>query len=200
MNFLAHLHLSGKYEQLLIGNFIADFLKGGIDRSHLSQEMLLGIKLHHAIDSFTDKHSIVRQGTQRLRKSYGKYAPVVIDVFYDHFLAHNWSLFHEQQLPSFAQEAYQILQNHHQYLPPKVQQILPYMKAQDWLSNYAKFYGIEQALQGLSRRASFQNNMSNGIADLKKHYEAFNSEFLDFYPEIILHIAPFWKEAAQLRP
>lgn len=194
MNFLAHLHLSGDYPQLLVGNFIADFLKGRLHHV-LPEGIERGIRLHRAIDSFTDKHPIVRQGTKRLHKSYGKYAPVVIDVFYDHFLAKNWLAFHEQSLPVFAQDTYQTLQTHYEWLPPKVRLLLPQMISQDWLSNYAVFYGIEKALEGLSKRASFANTMHDALYELELHYEVFNEEFMSFFPEIIAHARPFLEEA-----
>ena len=197
MNFLAHLHLSGGYPQLLIGNFIADFLRGGIKKNKLPENILRGVRLHHAIDSFTDSHEMVRAGTKRLQPNYGKYSPVIIDVFYDHFLAKNWENFHPKQLPDFAQDVYKVLQNNPKHLPPKVKQLLPYMVSQDWLTNYAGFYGIERALEGLSRRASFQNTMNEAIVELKEHYELFDQEFMAFFPDILQHIQPFLQEAKE---
>jgi acyl carrier protein phosphodiesterase len=196
MNFLAHVHLSGGFPQLTVGNFIADFLRGGA-HPHLPPGVRKGIELHRTIDAFTDAHPVVQVGIRRLRGRFRKYAPVVVDVFYDHFLAANWDAFHPTPLPEFAQQAYRLLDKHQAWLPPKVRQMLPYMATQDWLSNYAGFYGIGKALEGLSRRASFENVMHEGIADLQEHYDEFNREFLAFFPEMLQQVRPFWEEASQ---
>ena len=191
MNFLAHCHLSGKNEELLVGNFMADFLKGK-PSYNLPTEVLRGIELHHAIDQFTDKHPLVKQGYQRLRPQYGRYAAVIMDVFYDHLLAVNWELFHEQHLSDFAQWVYAVFQAHQDLFPPRAQRILPSMIKYDWLSNYTGTYGIERALEGLSRRASFENRMDEALEALLRDFNIFNEEFLIFFPEILTHVQPFW--------
>ena len=72
MNLLAHIFLSGDADQLLIGNFIADFIKGN-RFEHLEPEMIRGIYLHRFIDSYTDRHPLVKQSARRLQPKFGKY-------------------------------------------------------------------------------------------------------------------------------
>ena len=85
MNYLAHLYLSGNNADLLLGNFIADHLKGA-DRKRIYPEAIKrGIALHRRIDTFTDAHPVVAESKVRVREQFGKYAPVIVDVFYDHF-------------------------------------------------------------------------------------------------------------------
>ncbi len=195
MNFLAHCYLSGGHEKLLIGNFMADFLRGP-QEGRWPEPIMRGIHLHRAIDEFADSHPLVKQGYHRLRPKYGRYAAVIIDVFYDHLLAQNWESFHQQPLPAFAESVYQSLETNAELLPPKAKRILPHMVTHDWLSNYAGHYGIERALEGLSRRASFANRMDEALQALLEDYELFNQEFLNFFPEMIEEAQPFWAKAS----
>ena len=89
MNFLAHLFLSGEPGELMVGNFIADSVKGNA-MNDFSEGIQKGIILHRAIDTFTDSHNEMQKSKERLRPRYKKYAPVITDIFYDHFLAVNW--------------------------------------------------------------------------------------------------------------
>ena len=103
MNFLAHLYLSGDNEQIIVGNFIGDFVKGRNALQTFDPTIALGIELHRAIDQFTDTHPVVRSSKDRLRPKYRHYAGVIVDIFYDHFLARKWNDYHKTPLPEFAQ-------------------------------------------------------------------------------------------------
>ncbi|MGB0521552.1 MAG: ACP phosphodiesterase [Flammeovirgaceae bacterium] len=184
MNFLAHIYLSGESEELLIGNFIADFIKGN-RYDHYSDEIIRGIQLHRAIDQFTDQHVMVKKGTKRLRPLYGKYSSVIIDVFYDHFLAKNWALYHDNSLQDHAQHVYSIFNKYMHQLPARVQSFIPSMIQHNWLVNYGKFYGIERSLESIAKRARFKNNMANAIEALKKDYKHLDKEFNLFFPYVI---------------
>src|SRR5438477_11389856 len=107
MNFLAHIYLSGSDEQIMIGNFIADFVKGNKKNEYPSR-IKKGIELHRLIDDFTDHHAITLRSKERIRQRQGKYAAVVIDIFYDHFLAKNFSEYHPQPLKEFSEKTYAV--------------------------------------------------------------------------------------------
>src|SRR5258708_857949 len=102
MNFLAHVYLSGDHSKVLVGNFIGDFVKGKYLRDRYEPEIAKGIELHRAIDYFTDLHPIVRQSKNRLRPKYNHYSGIIVDIFYDHFLAANWNQDSEVTLPEYA--------------------------------------------------------------------------------------------------
>src|SRR5436190_842749 len=87
MNFLAHLYLSGDDADVMTGNFIGDFVRGRNLAEQFGEKIARGIELHRAIDAFTDHHSVVKQSKTRLRPKYGHYSGVIVDIFYDHFLA-----------------------------------------------------------------------------------------------------------------
>ncbi|WP_026998965.1 ACP phosphodiesterase [Eisenibacter elegans] len=185
MNFLAHIFLSGTAsEQLLIGNFIGDFVRGKQLQTY-SPEVQAGVRLHRAIDSYTDHHPLVKQSAQRLKADYGKYAPVIVDVYYDHFLATHWHQYHPQQsLAQFAQSRYAIFQKHQALLPERVQYLLPYMISQDWLLNYQQLSAIDRALCRLAERATFDSGLERAIHNLEAEYSAFEQDFLTFFPDV----------------
>src|SRR4051812_25235509 len=126
MNFLAHAYLSGDSEELLIGNFIADAVKGSAINNY-SGDIKNGILLHRSIDTFTDQHPVVHQSIVRLRPSYHKYAGVLVDIFYDHFLAKNWKDYSSVELNKFVSHVYRVMQDNFSQLPHRSQELLPYM-------------------------------------------------------------------------
>ncbi len=184
MNFLAHLHLSGNNPEVMVGNFIGDFVKGRDLSSVYGTGIANGIVLHRAIDDFTDHHPIVKASKTRLFPTYRHYSAVIVDIFYDHFLAANWNVYSTESLDNYAARSYQIVLNHHSILPERVNQMLSYMMKGNWLVNYASIDGIQRALTGMSRRATFESKMQDATHDLERSYEAFQSEFDQFFPEL----------------
>lgn len=185
MNFLAHIYLSGSNPKIMVGNFIGDFVKGRNLMDQFEPEIVKGITLHRSIDEFTDHHPVVQESKQRLRPKYRHYAAVIVDVFYDHFLARYWSNYHTEHLSHFSAQAYSTIQDHWLILPEDVKQMLPYMMNDNWLLNYGKIEGIHRALHGMSRRTRFESKMDESVDELKTHYELFRKEFELFFPDLI---------------
>ncbi|KAA3438297.1 acyl carrier protein phosphodiesterase [Rufibacter hautae] len=183
MNYLAHLFLSGDDEDLRLGNFIADSVRGAQTLLY-PDRVQQGIRLHRLIDSFTDSHPIVAETKERLRPKFRKYAAVVADVYYDHFLAANFQAFSPQPLPDFAQLAYAQVQARPELLPERVHHFLPYMVRHNWLVSYAQIEGITRALQGLSSRAKFDSGMETAGEELLLNYSFYQLEFERFFPEL----------------
>lgn len=187
MNFLAHIYLSGDDEDILLGNFIADMVKGRqIDNFH--QGIVDGIMLHRKIDTFTDTHPIVDQSKMRLRNKYRLYAGVVVDMYYDHFLAKNWNDYSQYSLTRFVKEAYHVLLKNYFLLPVRAKNMLPYMVSSNWLLGYATLDNLQRFFEGMARRTPFKSGMENAVEDLKLHYEAFENEFRTFFPELIAYV------------
>ena len=184
MNFLAHIYLSGDDPNIMVGNFIGDFVKGRNLTEQFGTAVAKGIELHRAIDEFTDSHPVVRLSKLRLRAGYGHYAPVIVDVFYDHFLAKNWNDYNDLLLPDFAEKTYQTIENFNTILPEDVKRMLPYMIRGNWLVNYSRIEGIQRALTGMSRRTKFNSKMDESVNDLRAHYDDFKKEFETFFPEL----------------
>jgi len=187
LNFLAHIYLSGDSPKIMVGNFIGDFVKGNQLQSY-EEDIQLGIRVHRAIDSYTDSHKVVKQSKVRLSEKYRHYSGVIVDVYYDHFLAKNWERFHNDPLEVYVKESYSTILSYDEILPKQVKRMLSYMIPQNWLVSYRDLDGIGQALTGLSKRTTFDSGMEFAINDLKEHYEEFESEFLNFFEDLREHV------------
>jgi len=187
MNFLAHIYLSGDNDQLKIGNFIADSIKGK-NYTHYSKEIQNGIVLHRAIDTFTDTHPIVRKSVSRLFDRYGHYSRIIVDILYDHFLAANWKDYSDIPLKTYTEDFYKLLQHNFEILPKPVQNFLPYMVADNWLYNYRKIEGIEKILFQMNRRIKYRTKMHLAVEELREYYEEFEEEFKRFFEELRAYV------------
>jgi acyl carrier protein phosphodiesterase len=186
MNFLAHIYLSGDNELITIGNFVADGIRGNKYKNY-PEDIQIGIQLHRAIDTFTDAHPIFRKCTKRLHKNYGHYSGVIIDIFYDHFLAKNWKDYSEIPLADYINDFYKSLNKNFDILPEKFQRLTPIMIEGNWLLSYATIEGIQLVLNGMNRRTKGRSRMNEATNELKIHYEAFEQDFKAFFKELITY-------------
>ena len=184
MNFLAHIYLSGNNELVTIGNFIADGIKGK-DYKKFTKDIQTGILLHREIDTFTDAHKTVRQSTKRLHEKYSHYSGVIVDILYDHFLAKNWSTYSSIPLEDYIETFYDSLEEHYEILPIRIQKMMPYLIADNWLLSYASIDGISRVLDGMNRRTKHRSGMNMAIHELEEFYNEFENEFTDFFDELI---------------
>jgi acyl carrier protein phosphodiesterase len=183
MNFLAHIYLSGKNDHLKIGNFMADGIHGkNFDEFPLDVQK--GIRLHREIDYFTDFHPIFRQSKHRLHQRYGHYSGVIIDIFYDHFLAKNFSRYSDQSLEDFSANFYKLLDENFEILTPRFKMILPTLKEENWLVLYATIEGISNILYNMDRRTRLKSKMQFSVEELTSFYSEFETEFTLFFVEM----------------
>lgn len=186
MNFLAHIYLSGNNDLLKIGNFMADSIRGNSYENY-PDEIKKGILLHRSIDSFTDMHPIYRKSKHRLHEKYGHYSGVIMDIFYDHFLAKNWANYSNKKLEDYADEFYQLLRDNYDLLTEKVQGMMPYMIARNWLVSYASISGLEMILFQMDHRTKNRVAMHESIIELQTFYAEFEEEFTLFFIELEKH-------------
>lgn len=183
MNFLAHIYLSGKDEDLIIGNFIADSIKG---KKYLNYPPRIqkGILLHRAIDYYTDTHPVVKKSSSRLFPNYSHYSSVIVDIFYDHFLAANWKDYSDESLESYIAHFYLLLEKRFSVLPAPVQRFFPYMVEENWLLSYATISGIKRILYQMNQRTGGKSKMDLATEDLRKYYREFETDFQQFFPDL----------------
>ena len=186
MNFLAHIYLSGDDDLVKIGNFMADSIPGPRYNDY-SPDIKKGILLHRAIDTFTDAHPIFRKSKHRLHEKYGHYSGVIIDIFYDHFLAKNWKKYSSISLEETASAFYENLQFNYDLLTEPVKKMMPYMIARNWLVSYATIEGLTVILFQMDHRTKNRVAMHESIEELKEFYSEFEVEFTQFFEEIRLH-------------
>jgi acyl carrier protein phosphodiesterase len=186
MNFLAHIYLSGDSDLMKIGNFMADGVRGN-KYLELHSEIQKGIILHRNIDTFTDAHPIFRQSTKRLHANYHHFSGVIVDVFYDHFLAKNWNLYSDEKLEVYVDNFYNSLDSNHDLLTEKAQMMKPYMIQQNWLLSYQTIDGIEKILSQMDNRIKRESNMRFSVQELKLFYKEFEDDFTIFFNDLRIH-------------
>lgn len=184
MNYLAHIYLSGDDEDVMIGNFMADGVKG---KAYLDypEGIKKGILLHRFIDDYTDNHPTVLETKVLFRPTYHKLSPILVDMLYDHYLAKYWSNYHSKSLRKFVDDVYARLKKRHKELTPRVQQMLPYMIQYDWLFNYQFQEGMERVLNGMSRRVPSGKVLINGWRDLEPIYDEVKQQFEVFFKDLM---------------
>ena len=186
MNFLAHIYLSGDNDLIKIGNFMADGIRGKNYKNY-PPDIQKGIILHRAIDTFTDAHPIFRQSTKKLHSRYHHYAGVIVDVFYDHFLAKNWVKYSNEDLDNYITAFYESLSENIPVLTEKTIGMMPYMMKQNWLLSYQTIDGIKNILTQMDSRTKNQSKMRFATEELIEFYTEFEQEFTAFFEELRAH-------------
>lgn len=146
-----------------------------------------GIILHREIDTFTDAHPIFRQSTKRLHANYHHYSGIIVDIFYDHFLAKNWSHYSDETLEDFTERFYQSLRDNYDFLTEKTQKMIPYLIDQNWLMSYQTIEGIENVLSKMDNRMKRNSIMRLSVAELRTFNSEFEQEFTTFFAALIQH-------------
>lgn len=187
MNFLAHLLLSGPHAELALGNYLADLLHPR-DIPDLSPEVLEGVDMHHRIDRFTDSHPRVSRSKERVRLLAGKYAPVVIDVWYDLLVVEEWSQLAWIPFEDFQEEVYRMLLAMCEKAPDHLQHRIRDMVAHRWLETYRSREGIRQVFRRMSHRASRPETLIKAGEGLDTFHEDLRGDLRAFFPDLRDHI------------
>lgn len=186
MNFLAHVYLSFDNQEVAIGNFIADQIKG-TNYEEFSPDIQKGIQLHRLIDEFTDSHPIYKKWCRTIFKDQGHYARVVVDILFDYFLAKNWSEYHTLTLEEFSADFYNLLESNRKILPERVLYMMPYMVTHNWFVKYRSLDGIDRILKGMHKRANYSSTMNTAVELISTYNDAFEGDFKCFFNELIVY-------------
>ncbi len=187
MNYLAHLYLADPDPEAWLGSLMGDFVKGAIDSS-LPPVIRQNIELHRSIDAFTDAHPIVGASKRRLHPEFRRYGGILVDIFYDHFLAGEWARFARLPLDHFARSVYAVLIAHYDTLPVPMRRSISYMIISDLLLSYRDLAGVERALRGIEGRLKRPSRLSEAIADLRAHYSDLRSDFNVFFSALMAYV------------
>lgn len=198
MNYLAHVLLSHDTPAAITGAMLGDFVKG---RAPLdwSEEVRAAIVLHRAIDRYTDRHAVVVASRRLVSPARRRFAGVLVDIFFDHFLARHWRRYHSRPLPEFTQEVYAVLLPQRARFPERLQRILPSMAQQDWLASYADISAVDAALNGIACRFRYPERaqvLATAVDELDGNYGRFERYFLQFFPGL----RGFVKEYVEAKP
>jgi acyl carrier protein phosphodiesterase len=187
MNYLVHLYLAGSDEESIIGNFIADHVKGSHWKSY-SEGIQTGIKMHRAVDDFTDHHPLILETKKYFSKDFGLASGILVDVFFDHLFALEWiENKSKQSLQDFTNQTHTILVKHQSILPEKSQRFLGYMLEYNILYEYHSIEGIEQTLRGLSRRLKDRFRLWEAVNIFQENKNEMKILFNGFLKELSLH-------------
>lgn len=188
MNYLFHLYLAEPTPESLLGALMGDFVKGPLD--HFPPALREGIMRHRRLDRFASESEDFRRSRRRLDESYGHCRAILVDVFYDHFLALRWSEYSPLPLETFAEKVYRLLQSRRNQLPPPLREVVPRMIAGNWLVSYRDPESVGIALERLSRRLRRPNPLADGLRALRAEYEGLEADFRRFLPAARDHLGP----------
>lgn len=190
MNFLAHTFLSCLDEDLLIGNFMADFISRE-EVKNLAPNYQEGIKLHQKIDAYTDQHEAVKRAISILRPSQAKYAPVTCDIVFDYFLTINWNQYSNENIIKFTEKIYTILQNKSATYPQKLRDLLPKMIKDDFLLSCKNPERLQITFERVKKRAKFENNFHKATEIMLLHHDDLDNCFKAFFPDLMTYVGDY---------
>ena len=182
MNFLAHSYLSFSEEQL-VGNMIADFVKNR-DVARLPESIQKGIKLHRAIDTFTDAHPLIHEAKAPFRPLVRLYSGAFVDVAFDYFLANDTTENSQCEWQEHSQRVYAVLRRYEEFLPEVFKKVLDKMQQDDWLYNYRNEWGIEYSFRNVVNKAQFLDKTINVFPAFLANKDFLREKYEIFFPEI----------------
>lgn len=189
MNWLAHLHLSEPTPEFRLGSLLPDLVSSP-ELAAQPAAFQPGIRRHLRIDAFTDAHPVFRNSVRRLPPPYRRFGGILVDVFYDHFLARHWTAFSPSPLPEFTAEVYDGFPSHWSGLSERVRLGLQKMQAEDWLGSYRETSGITATVERIGRRLRQPVDLTPSIRILEENHAVFQADFSAFYPELQAHVRP----------
>ncbi|MEX3070828.1 ACP phosphodiesterase [Vibrio alginolyticus] len=185
MNFLAHLHIADHCSSHLLGNLLGDFVKGDPSKQY-SAHISNGIKLHRFVDTITDQHPIVEECKPLFTGVSRRFAPIALDMFWDHCLAKHWLSFHDQPLNRFVNDAYQIVDREvNDEMPPRFLLLHSRMWTGGWLQSYQELDNIEFALHRMSKRSPRMANLATTFTVLENEYSTLEAHFPSLYTDVL---------------
>ena len=182
MNFLAHSYLSFSEEQL-VGNMIADFVKNR-DVARLPESIQKGIKLHRAIDTFTDAHPLIHEAKAPFRPLVRLYSGAFVDVAFDYFLANDTAENSQREWQEHSRRVYAVLRRYEEFLPEVFKKVLDKMQQDDWLYNYRNEWGIEYSFRNVVNKAQFLDKTTNVFPAFLANKDFLREKYEIFFPEI----------------
>ncbi len=189
MNYLAHLRLSPTDALSRAGSLLGDFRRGVL-MADIPAALRPGVEHHLRLDAFTDNHEVFRISRQRLGPDLARYSGVLVDVFYDHFLARNWDRYGDgRSLRHFCDEVYGQLEPLSELLPAAMRRAMDLMQRHDWLGSYAEVEGIEEVLRRMAGRLRRSNPLATAAGLLTACYDKLEADFGRFFPQAEAHMA-----------
>ena len=183
MNFLAHFHLAWPDQDLVAGGLEGDYHKGPVDTA-LSDGLQRGIRLHRAIDAYTDNHPALAELRRDFAPHLRRYAGILVDLSFDHFLSAHWPRFADQALADFNHSVYRGLQGRRRELSAPARRMLDRLVQYDLLGRYLEWQSVADSAARIGERFSRGNPFIGIEGDLQQMRPRLEAAFLGFYPEL----------------
>ncbi|WP_045414067.1 acyl carrier protein phosphodiesterase [Vibrio owensii] len=194
MNFLAHLHIADHCNSHLMGNLLGDFVKGDPSKQYQT-DISNGIKLHRFVDRITDHHALVEECKPHFTGVARRFAPIALDMFWDHCLAKHWRTFSPQSLDSFVRYAYsEVNKQISDDLPPRFLMLHSRMWSGGWLQSYQYLENIEFALHRMSQRSPRMADLTTTFEVLDNEYEQLEAKFAALYKDVLSQSAEYHQQ------
>ena len=183
MNHLAHFQVAHPDAALMVGGFLGDFVKGRLTGDRAA-ELERGIRLHRAVDAYCDSHPVVKRSVARFEPPFRRYAPIMVDIIYDHFLAQQWHDFNQQDIASFCDDVFDALRSHEAALPVQARKVAQRMTASRSMEYYHRDSFVAGSLESIARRLSRDNPLARAFGEFDRRRDELNDDFLDFFPAL----------------
>ncbi len=183
MNHLAHFALAGSDKALMVGGFLGDFVKGRLQGQY-PEDIERGIRLHRAIDRYTDQHAIARRSVRRLPARFHRYGGIITDIAYDHLLARNWPIHYDMPLEDFSLNTLETLLAHRDHLPEHALKTAERMHEVNALAGYIQPMFVERSLGYLSTRLKRENPLDEAAREVMNQQELLTLDLNEFFPEV----------------
>jgi acyl carrier protein phosphodiesterase len=193
MNYLAHLYLADTSDEFLIGSFLGAFVKGSIGDRY-SQGISTGIKFHRKVDIYADTHEKSVASRNLFSREKRRFAGIILDICYDHFLSKHWSEYSDTDLPEFIDHVYDLLQKYQDIFPQRLKSVLPLLINQNWLGTYLTLKGVEITLNRIAKRISRKNSLEGSVSEIRSNYADLETNFLAFFPDLVAFTKSFIRE------
>lgn len=184
MNHLAHFALAGPETGLLVGGFLGDYIKGRLE-NRFSPEIERGIRLHRAIDQYTDTHPVVKNSYKRFDPRFRRYAGIITDIAFDHLLAQNWSRYYNEPLESYSTCTLKKLLAHKGELTEAAFQSASRMQEHNSLAHYGRLEFLDRSFVYLSGRLNHANPLIDAFPHCEEQLPCLQEDLSVFYPELI---------------
>ncbi len=184
MNYLAHLFLADDDDDAMLGNLFGDFVKGSPEE-RFNAGICEGIYDHRKIDTYADAHPVTKRSRSRFSRRRRRFAGVIVDVCHDHFLSRHWQHFSRGDRTEFIRHAYAVLLRHRSILPGRLEQIVDFIIAEDWLGNYIHLKSVGITLDRIAGRLTRGERFKGALAEVEAHYDALERDFLNFFPDLM---------------
>ena len=183
MNWLAHLYLSEPTPAFRIGNLLPDLMPSA-ELRHLPPEFHRGMEQHHRIDAFTDAHPVVHRSMRRFEAPHRRYAGILTDVYYDHFLSRAWDVFCPVPLREFVAHFFEGYDYYRAELPAEACTRLEQIRRAGWLCSYGELENVADVLRRMGHRFRKPCDLASSMVAFERHYGDFQADFNEFFPEL----------------